>query len=229
MCPLGGGFLRGRAARATPGWPSAGKLGGFRPASPRLLPAAPGGGVYMTEPVRVPRAHSPLMTPAEAAAVLHVDANTLARWSTAGKVTAVRTPGGHRRYLTDQVIELARSSAGRAEDRAKAESRTCGGPEAARRCTRRGCVASDLLGSDVACPVLTCEARGPCPFVNRAPRACDCVSTPAPMRDPRCAVVGLLLRGWRQQGVGQFLPMARATPCPRLAFQSGGGIRMSPG
>ena len=49
-----------------------------------------------------------LLTPAEAAAVLHVDANTLARWSKAGKLSAVRTPGGHRRYLASEVARLVR-------------------------------------------------------------------------------------------------------------------------
>jgi excisionase family DNA binding protein len=51
-----------------------------------------------------------LLTPAEAAAVLHVDANTLARWSKAGKLSAVRTPGGHRRYLASEVARLLRRS-----------------------------------------------------------------------------------------------------------------------
>jgi excisionase family DNA binding protein len=50
----------------------------------------------------------PLMTPSEVAAVLHVDANTLARWANDGKLTAVRTPGGHRRYLRSEVLNLAR-------------------------------------------------------------------------------------------------------------------------
>jgi excisionase family DNA binding protein len=63
----------------------------------------------MNDQVRVPRSYSRLLTPAEAAAVLHVDANTLARWATAGRLTAVRTPGGHRRYLTREVIHLLRS------------------------------------------------------------------------------------------------------------------------
>jgi excisionase family DNA binding protein len=48
------------------------------------------------------------MTPAEVAALLHVDANTLARWSKKGKLTAVRTPGGHRRYLASEVARLIR-------------------------------------------------------------------------------------------------------------------------
>ncbi len=50
----------------------------------------------------------PLMTPAEVAGILHVDANTLARWANEGKLTAVRTPGGHRRYLRSEVLSLVR-------------------------------------------------------------------------------------------------------------------------
>lgn len=50
-----------------------------------------------------------LMTPGEVAAVLHVDANTVARWSDNGKLRAVRTPGGHRRYFTTEVLHIARS------------------------------------------------------------------------------------------------------------------------
>jgi excisionase family DNA binding protein len=49
-----------------------------------------------------------LMTPGEVAAVLHVDANTLARWSKTGKLTAVFTPGGHRRYLMSEVLRMTR-------------------------------------------------------------------------------------------------------------------------
>lgn len=51
-----------------------------------------------------------LLTPAEAASVLGVDANTLARWSRAGRLSAVRTPGGHRRYLASEVARLRRES-----------------------------------------------------------------------------------------------------------------------
>jgi excisionase family DNA binding protein len=49
------------------------------------------------------------MSPGEVAAVLHVDANTVARWSDNGKLRAVRTPGGHRRYYADDVMDMARS------------------------------------------------------------------------------------------------------------------------
>jgi len=53
-----------------------------------------------------------LMTPAEVAAILHVDANTVARWSNGGKLQAVRTPGGHRRYYASEVLRLARRGNG---------------------------------------------------------------------------------------------------------------------
>ncbi len=49
-----------------------------------------------------------LMTPGEVAGILHVDANTVARWANGGKLRAVRTPGGHRRYYAREVLQLAR-------------------------------------------------------------------------------------------------------------------------
>jgi excisionase family DNA binding protein len=46
------------------------------------------------------------MTPAEVAALFRVDPKTVTRWADAGKLTAVRTLGGHRRYLQDEVQNL---------------------------------------------------------------------------------------------------------------------------
>ncbi len=46
------------------------------------------------------------MTPAEVAALFRVDPKTVTRWADAGKLTAVRTLGGHRRYLQDEVQKL---------------------------------------------------------------------------------------------------------------------------
>ena len=48
------------------------------------------------------------LTPGEVVSILHVDANTLARWANAGRIGVVRTLGGHRRYLASEVEELAR-------------------------------------------------------------------------------------------------------------------------
>ena len=50
-----------------------------------------------------------LMTPAEVAALFRVDPKTVTRWADAGKMTAVRTLGGHRRYLQDEVQNLLAS------------------------------------------------------------------------------------------------------------------------
>jgi len=47
-----------------------------------------------------------LMTPAEVAALFRVDPKTVTRWADAGKLTAVRTLGGHRRYRQDEVQGL---------------------------------------------------------------------------------------------------------------------------
>ena len=46
------------------------------------------------------------MTPAEVAALFRVDPKTVTRWADAGKLTPVRTLGGHRRYRKDEVQNL---------------------------------------------------------------------------------------------------------------------------
>lgn len=47
-----------------------------------------------------------LLTPAEVAKLFRVDPKTVTRWAKAGKLTAVRTLGGHRRYRQSQVQSL---------------------------------------------------------------------------------------------------------------------------
>jgi excisionase family DNA binding protein len=39
-----------------------------------------------------------LLTPAEVAALFRVDPKTVTRWAKAGKLSSIRTLGGHRRY-----------------------------------------------------------------------------------------------------------------------------------
>ena len=46
---------------------------------------------------RIPDAEV-LMTPKEVAQRFHVNPKTVTRWAKAGKLTAIRTLGGHRRY-----------------------------------------------------------------------------------------------------------------------------------
>ncbi|KQT92201.1 DNA-binding protein [Marmoricola sp. Leaf446] len=47
-----------------------------------------------------------LLTPAEVAAMFRVDPKTVTRWAKAGKLSAIRTLGGHRRYRESEVNEL---------------------------------------------------------------------------------------------------------------------------
>ena len=49
-----------------------------------------------------------LLTPAEVAALFRVDPKTVTRWAKAGKLTSMRTMGGHRRYSEDEVRRLLR-------------------------------------------------------------------------------------------------------------------------
>jgi excisionase family DNA binding protein len=48
----------------------------------------------------------PLLTPAEVATLFRVDPKTVTRWAQAGKLTSVRTLGGHRRYREQEVHDL---------------------------------------------------------------------------------------------------------------------------
>lgn len=47
-----------------------------------------------------------LLTPAEVAALFRVDPKTVTRWAQAGKLSAIRTLGGHRRYRESEVRGL---------------------------------------------------------------------------------------------------------------------------
>lgn len=53
-------------------------------------------------------AHAPggLLTPGEVAVMFRVDPKTVTRWAQAGKLSAVRTLGGHRRFHESEVRAL---------------------------------------------------------------------------------------------------------------------------
>ena len=59
-----------------------------------------------------------LLTPAEVAALFRVDPKTVTRWAKAGKLTSIRTLGGHRRYKASEVYALlaANSPSSRTSD-----------------------------------------------------------------------------------------------------------------
>jgi excisionase family DNA binding protein len=54
---------------------------------------------------RTPDAEA-LLTPAEVATMFRVDPKTVTRWAKSGKLTSIRTLGGHRRYREAEVRSL---------------------------------------------------------------------------------------------------------------------------
>ena len=56
------------------------------------------------------RQHEVLLTPAEVASLFRVDPKTVTRWAKSGKLTAIRTLGGHRRYRQSEIQNLLKSN-----------------------------------------------------------------------------------------------------------------------
>ncbi|MBI2708243.1 MAG: BldC family transcriptional regulator [Actinobacteria bacterium] len=52
------------------------------------------------QPFEAPEA---LLTPSEVAALFRVNPKTVTRWARAGKLTAIRTLGGHRRFRASEI------------------------------------------------------------------------------------------------------------------------------
>ena len=57
----------------------------------------------MTEELREP---DKLLTPSEVAAIFRVDPKTVTRWAKVGKLSSIRTLGGHRRFRELEVRTL---------------------------------------------------------------------------------------------------------------------------
>jgi excisionase family DNA binding protein len=53
---------------------------------------------------------SGLMTPAEVAALFGVNPKTVQRWAQTGRLSSIKTPGGHRRYRAAEVYALLAES-----------------------------------------------------------------------------------------------------------------------
>jgi excisionase family DNA binding protein len=47
--------------------------------------------------------HEALLTPSEVAAMFRVNPKTVTRWARAGKISAIRTLGGHRRFRESEI------------------------------------------------------------------------------------------------------------------------------
>jgi excisionase family DNA binding protein len=56
-----------------------------------------------------------LLMPDEVARIFRVDPKTVTRWATDGKLSFIRTLGGHRRYIAAEVRELINSRTVRAQ------------------------------------------------------------------------------------------------------------------
>jgi excisionase family DNA binding protein len=56
-----------------------------------------------------PTSQENLLTPSEVAALFRVDPKTVTRWAKAGKLTSIKTLGGHRRYKESEVKSLLKS------------------------------------------------------------------------------------------------------------------------
>ncbi|WP_370617529.1 BldC family transcriptional regulator [Mumia sp. Pv 4-285] len=64
--------------------------------------------------------HSPdaerLLTPSEVAAMFRVVPKTVTRWAQAGKISSIRTLGGHRRFRESEVRRLLAEGFGTDDD-----------------------------------------------------------------------------------------------------------------
>ncbi len=50
-----------------------------------------------------------LLTPSEVAAMFRVNPKTVTRWARAGKISAIRTLGGHRRFRASEIRQFLES------------------------------------------------------------------------------------------------------------------------
>ena len=60
----------------------------------------------------LPTEQEVLLTPSEVASLFRVDPKTVTRWAKAGKLTSIRTLGGHRRYKDSEVKALLNTVTG---------------------------------------------------------------------------------------------------------------------
>jgi excisionase family DNA binding protein len=61
---------------------------------------------------------SELLTPSEVAALFRVNPKTVTRWARAGRISSIKTLGGHRRFKASEIRNLLADAqhSGHAED-----------------------------------------------------------------------------------------------------------------
>ena len=62
-----------------------------------------------------------LLTPGEVAALFRVDPKTVTRRAASGRISSIRTPGGHRRFRESEVRALLRGEAGTGQDQGSSD------------------------------------------------------------------------------------------------------------
>ena len=74
----------------------------------QTLPDASGGEWYgfPVEQRPEPDQADELLTPSEVAAMFRVNPKTVTRWARSGKISAIRTLGGHRRFRAAEIRRL---------------------------------------------------------------------------------------------------------------------------
>ena len=65
---------------------------------------------------RQPGSADALLTPGEVAALFRVDPKTVTRWAQDGRLTCIRTLGGHRRFRASEVHALLSGTAPTSDD-----------------------------------------------------------------------------------------------------------------
>ena len=50
--------------------------------------------------------HEELLTPSEVAAMFRVNPKTVTRWARSGKISTIRTLGGHRRFRKSEITRI---------------------------------------------------------------------------------------------------------------------------
>jgi excisionase family DNA binding protein len=61
---------------------------------------------HMMEPNPQNSEHEELLTPSEVAAMFRVNPKTVTRWARSGKISAIRTLGGHRRFRKSEITRI---------------------------------------------------------------------------------------------------------------------------
>jgi N utilization substance protein B len=94
-----------------------------------------------------PATHETFLTPAEAAEIAGVSRKTLTRWESEGKIQAIRTGGGRRRYRQSELLQLV--ARGAAPGRVRAVAVEPVAPTRPTRASERRRALEALHASDV--------------------------------------------------------------------------------